>query len=111
MRVKERDGGFLPHGILEQILRRLSSPTLGDSIAFLPRRAFKKRIAVTALQLMRGLSRCFRQPRLAGYADHMDVNALHERNPLLVQLANGGGRNDHTVCTLNKAGERSLVPE
>jgi cytochrome c oxidase accessory protein FixG len=38
----------------------------------------------------------------------MDVNVLHERNPLFVQLSNGGIRNDYTVRLLNKGPARSL---
>jgi cytochrome c oxidase accessory protein FixG len=39
----------------------------------------------------------------------MDVNVLHERNPLFVQLADGGVRNDYTVRLLNKGAERSFA--
>ncbi|MCP3465182.1 cytochrome c oxidase accessory protein CcoG [Bradyrhizobium sp. CCGUVB23] len=38
----------------------------------------------------------------------MDVNVLHERNPLFVQLSDGGIRNDYTVRLLNKGPERSF---
>ena len=37
----------------------------------------------------------------------MDVNVLHERNPLFVKLSDGGVRNDYTVRLLNKGTERS----
>lgn len=36
----------------------------------------------------------------------MDVNVLHERNPLFVQLSDGGVRNDYTVRILNKGAQR-----
>ncbi|MBC9875936.1 cytochrome c oxidase accessory protein CcoG [Bradyrhizobium sp. INPA01-394B] len=39
----------------------------------------------------------------------MDVNVLHERNPLFVQLSDGGVRNDYTVRILNKGAERSFA--
>ncbi|MBR0718217.1 cytochrome c oxidase accessory protein CcoG [Bradyrhizobium liaoningense] len=39
----------------------------------------------------------------------MDVNVLHERNPLLVKLSDGGVRNDYTVRLLNKGAERSFA--
>ena len=39
----------------------------------------------------------------------MDVNVLHERNPLFVKLSDGGVRNDYTVRLLNKGTERSFV--
>jgi len=39
----------------------------------------------------------------------MSINALHERNPLFVQLADGGVRNDYTVRLLNKGAERSFA--
>ena len=39
----------------------------------------------------------------------MSINALHERNPLFVQLADGGIRNDYTVRLLNKGAERSFA--
>jgi cytochrome c oxidase accessory protein FixG len=39
----------------------------------------------------------------------MDVNVLHERNPLFVQLSDGGVRNDYTVRLLNKGAERAFV--
>jgi len=39
----------------------------------------------------------------------MGVNVLHERNPLFVQLADGGIRNDYTVRLLNKGAERSFT--
>ena len=39
----------------------------------------------------------------------MDVNVLHERNPLFVQLADGGIRNDYTVRLLNKGAKRSFT--
>ncbi|AVT75131.1 MULTISPECIES: cytochrome c oxidase accessory protein CcoG [Rhodopseudomonas] len=32
----------------------------------------------------------------------LDINVLHERNPLFVTLSNGGVRNDYTVRLLNK---------
>ena len=32
----------------------------------------------------------------------LDVNVLHERNPLFVALSDGGVRNDYTVRLLNK---------
>ncbi len=41
----------------------------------------------------------------------MSVNVLHERNPLFVQLADGGVRNDYTVRLLNKGAERSFAIE
>ena len=41
----------------------------------------------------------------------MDVNVLHERNPLFVQLSDGGIRNDYTVRLLNKGGQRSFALE
>jgi cytochrome c oxidase accessory protein FixG len=41
----------------------------------------------------------------------MDVNVLHERNPLFVQLSDGGIRNDYTVHLLNKGGQRSFALE
>jgi polyferredoxin len=41
----------------------------------------------------------------------MDVNVLHERNPLFVQLSDGGVRNDYTVRILNKGGQRSFALE
>ncbi|MFK4726634.1 cytochrome c oxidase accessory protein FixG [Bradyrhizobium niftali] len=41
----------------------------------------------------------------------MDVNALHERNPLFVQLSDGGVRNDYTVRILNKGAQRSFALE
>ena len=41
----------------------------------------------------------------------MDVNVLHERNPLFVQLADGGVRNDYTVRILNKGAQRSFAIE
>jgi len=41
----------------------------------------------------------------------MDVNVLHERNPLFVQLSDGGVRNDYTVRILNKGAARSFVLE
>ncbi|MBI5263620.1 MAG: cytochrome c oxidase accessory protein CcoG, partial [Bradyrhizobium sp.] len=41
----------------------------------------------------------------------MSVNVLHERNPLFVQLADGGVRNDYTVRILNKGGARSFALE
>ncbi|MCK1453637.1 cytochrome c oxidase accessory protein CcoG [Bradyrhizobium sp. 35] len=39
----------------------------------------------------------------------MDVNVLHERNPLFVKLSNGGVRNDYTVRLLNKGAERGFA--
>jgi cytochrome c oxidase accessory protein FixG len=39
----------------------------------------------------------------------MGINVLHERNPLFVQLAGGGIRNDYTVRLLNKGTERSFA--
>ena len=39
----------------------------------------------------------------------MSINALHERNPLYVQLADGGVRNDYTVRILNKGARRSFA--
>jgi cytochrome c oxidase accessory protein FixG len=39
----------------------------------------------------------------------MSVNVLHERNPLFVQLSDGGVRNDYTVRLLNKGPERSFA--
>ncbi|MBR0702815.1 cytochrome c oxidase accessory protein CcoG [Bradyrhizobium diazoefficiens] len=39
----------------------------------------------------------------------MDVNVLHERNPLFVQLSDGGVRNDYTVRILNKGAQRSFT--
>lgn len=41
----------------------------------------------------------------------MDVNVLHERNPLFVQLSDGGVRNDYTVRILNKGVGRSFALE
>jgi len=41
----------------------------------------------------------------------MDVNVLHERNPLFVQLSDGGVRNDYTVRILNKGEQRSFALE
>ena len=41
----------------------------------------------------------------------MSINVLHERNPLFVQLADGGVRNDYTVRLLNKGGTRSFAIE
>jgi polyferredoxin len=38
----------------------------------------------------------------------MSVNVLHERNPLFVQLSDGGVRNDYTVRILNKGAARSF---
>ncbi|WP_022723505.1 cytochrome c oxidase accessory protein CcoG [Rhodopseudomonas sp. B29] len=32
----------------------------------------------------------------------LDINVLHERNPLFVQLSDGGVRNDYTIRLLNK---------
>ena len=40
---------------------------------------------------------------------NMSVNVLHERNPLYVQLSDGGVRNDYTVRILNKGGRRSFA--
>jgi cytochrome c oxidase accessory protein FixG len=39
----------------------------------------------------------------------MDVNVLHERNPLFVQLSDGGVRNDYTVRILNEGAQRSFT--
>jgi cytochrome c oxidase accessory protein FixG len=39
----------------------------------------------------------------------MSVNLLHERNPLYVQLSDGGIRNDYTLRILNKGASRSLA--
>jgi len=39
----------------------------------------------------------------------ISINALHDRNPLFVQLADGGVRNDYTVRLLNKGSERSFA--
>jgi len=36
---------------------------------------------------------------------------LHERNPLFVQLSDGGVRNDYTVRILNKGAQRSFALE
>ncbi|RXH15480.1 cytochrome c oxidase accessory protein CcoG [Bradyrhizobium guangzhouense] len=41
----------------------------------------------------------------------MSINVLHERNPLFVQLADGGVRNDYTVRILNKGMARSFAIE
>lgn len=41
----------------------------------------------------------------------MDVNVLHDRNPLFVQLSDGGVRNDYTVRILNKGAQRSFTLE
>ncbi|MVT49358.1 cytochrome c oxidase accessory protein CcoG [Bradyrhizobium yuanmingense] len=41
----------------------------------------------------------------------MDVNVLHERNPVFVQLSDGGVRNDYTVRILNKSAQRSFALE
>jgi len=41
----------------------------------------------------------------------MSINVLHERNPLFVQLADGGVRNDYTVRLLNKGATRSFAIE
>ncbi|MDA9463943.1 cytochrome c oxidase accessory protein CcoG [Bradyrhizobium sp. CCBAU 53415] len=41
----------------------------------------------------------------------MSINVLHERNPLFVQLADGGVRNDYTVRLLNKGAARSFAIE
>ncbi|WP_038971633.1 cytochrome c oxidase accessory protein CcoG [Bradyrhizobium genomosp. III] len=41
----------------------------------------------------------------------IDVNVLHERNPLFVQLSDGGVRNDYTVRILNKGAQRSFAIE
>src|SRR5207248_6485283 len=41
----------------------------------------------------------------------LDVNVLHERNPLFVQLSDGGIRNDYTVRLLNKGRQRSFALE
>jgi len=39
----------------------------------------------------------------------MSINVLHERNPLYVQLSDGGVRNDYTVRLLNKRAARDFV--
>jgi cytochrome c oxidase accessory protein FixG len=39
----------------------------------------------------------------------MSINVLHERNPLFVQLSDGGVRNDYTVRLLNKGAARSFA--
>ena len=39
----------------------------------------------------------------------MSVNLLHERNPLYVQLSDGGVRNDYTLRILNKGADRSFA--
>src|SRR5450631_269590 len=39
----------------------------------------------------------------------MSVNVLHDRNPLYVQLSDGGVRNDYTLRILNKGGPRSFA--
>jgi polyferredoxin len=39
----------------------------------------------------------------------MGINVLHERNPLFVQLSDGGVRNDYAVRLLNKRGARDFV--
>jgi len=39
----------------------------------------------------------------------MSVNVLHERNPLFVQLSDGGVRNDYTVRLLNKRAARDFI--
>jgi len=39
----------------------------------------------------------------------MSINVLHERNPLYVQLSDGGVRNDYTLRILNKGGARSFA--
>ncbi len=41
----------------------------------------------------------------------LGVNVLHERNPLFVQLSDGGVRNDYTVRLLNKRAARDVVLE
>lgn len=41
----------------------------------------------------------------------MDVSVLYERNPLFVQLSDGGVRNDYTVRILNKGTQRSFALE
>jgi cytochrome c oxidase accessory protein FixG len=41
----------------------------------------------------------------------MGINVLHERNPLFVQLSDGGVRNDYTVRLLNKGAARSFALE
>jgi polyferredoxin len=40
---------------------------------------------------------------------NMSLNVLHERNPLYVQLSDGGVRNDYTVRILNKGARRSFA--
>ena len=39
----------------------------------------------------------------------MSVNVLHDRNPLYVQLSDGGVRNDYTLRILNKGGARNFA--
>ena len=39
----------------------------------------------------------------------MSVNVLHDRNPLFVQLSDGGVSNNYTVRILNKGPERTLA--
>ncbi|MBR0914573.1 cytochrome c oxidase accessory protein CcoG [Bradyrhizobium japonicum] len=39
----------------------------------------------------------------------VSINVLHERNPLFVQLSDGGVRNDYTVRLLNKGAARSFA--
>jgi len=39
----------------------------------------------------------------------MDVNVLHDRNPLFVLLSDGGVRNNYTVRILNKGPERTFT--
>ena len=39
----------------------------------------------------------------------MDVNVLHDRNPLFVLLSDGGVRNNYTVRILNKGPKRTFT--
>ena len=39
----------------------------------------------------------------------ISVNVLHDRNPLYVQLSDGGVRNDYTLRILNKGGARAFA--
>jgi polyferredoxin len=39
----------------------------------------------------------------------MSLNVLHDRNPLYVQLSDGGVRNDYTLRILNKGSARSFA--
>ncbi|KIZ34222.1 FixG Ig-like domain-containing protein, partial [Rhodopseudomonas palustris] len=38
----------------------------------------------------------------------LDINVLHERNPLFVALSDGGVRNDYTLRILNKGADRAF---